>query len=105
MNIKELNNQNFNESVLSNDNIVLVDFWAPWCGPCRMLAPVLEELASEVKENVEICKLNVDENRELVIKYNISAIPAVLIFKEGKLVKQIIGLKDKDYYINELNNL
>ena len=91
MKIKELNNQNFNESVLNNENIVLVDFWAPWCGPCRMLGPTIEELAEEYEGKVAVGKVNVDEEENLAREFGISSIPLVIIFKNGKIEEKLLG--------------
>ena len=103
--LNTIDNTNFESLVINNSGITLLDFWAPWCGPCRMLTPIIEELAENFKDKVTIGKVNVDDNRELALKYNISAIPTILIFKNGKLEKQIIGLRDLDSLTNELNSL
>lgn len=85
-----LNEQNFEQEVLQSDKPVLVDFWAPWCGPCRQMAPVVEELANEMLE-VKIAKLNVDEAGGIAGQYNIMSIPTFLIFKNGAVVDQMVG--------------
>lgn len=89
MSVLHLTKENFNE-VINNNETVLVDFWAPWCGPCRMLGPVLEEVASEVN-NAVISKVNVDEESDLAREFRVSSIPTVLVFKNGKLAKTSIG--------------
>ena len=81
----DINKDNFSSEVLENDKLVLVDFWAEWCGPCKQISPRLEELANKYSENLTVCKVNVDENRELAIEYNIRSIPALIIFKGGEL--------------------
>lgn len=86
---------NFEAEVLQSDKTVLIDFWAPWCMPCRMLAPVLEEIAAE-RDNVKICKVNTDEQMALAMKFQITSIPAVFIFKNGVCVNQTIGLQAKE---------
>ena len=87
----EINKDNFSSEVLENDKLVLVDFWAEWCGPCKQISPRLEELANKYSENLTVCKVNVDENRELAIEYNIRSIPALIIFKGGEMVDSLIG--------------
>jgi thioredoxin 1 len=90
MAIIECTEANFAE--VTANGIVLVDFWAPWCGPCRMQGPILETLAEEMKGSVAIAKVNVDDNASLAGRFSITAIPALLIFKDGKLAKQMVGL-------------
>jgi thioredoxin 1 len=75
---------------------VLVDFWAPWCGPCKMIAPVLDELSSEIGDKAKIAKINVDDNPESAAKYNVMSIPTLLIFKDGQVVNQLVGVQPKD---------
>ena len=90
-----LTKTNFEMEVLKSDKPVLVDFWAPWCGPCRMLAPVLAEVAAEKGDKIKVGKVNVDENPELAAQYGISGIPAMLLFKDGKVVATSVGFKPK----------
>jgi len=94
-NIVEITDANFEAEVTNSDIPVLVDFWAEWCGPCRMLAPTIEELANEYAGRVKVGKLNTDDNRDTAVKFNINAIPTVLIFKNGQLAKQMVGLNSK----------
>ena len=91
-NVVEVQNKDdFVETVINSDKPVLVDFWAEWCGPCKQISPRLEELANKYSENLTVCKVNVDENRELAIEYNIRSIPALIIFKSGEMVDNLIG--------------
>ena len=80
----EVNDQNFKKEVLESEGLVLVDFWAPWCGPCRALAPTLESIAESYKDKVKIFKMNVDDNNETAVKYNIRGIPTLILYKDGK---------------------
>ncbi len=89
--------QNFEEEVLKSDRAVLVDFWAEWCGPCRMVAPAVEALAREYNGRAKIGKLNVDENQSVMGRFNIRSIPTLLIFKNGQIQEQIVGATSKDH--------
>ena len=95
-NITELDSSNFDSTISSGSVPVVVDFWAPWCGPCKAIAPILEELATELGDSVKICKVNVDNNSEVASKFEIRAIPTILIFKEGKVAETVVGLTSKD---------
>ena len=94
-NITELNSSNF-EAALTASVPVVVDFWAPWCGPCKAIAPILEELATELGDAVKICKVNVDNNSEIAGRFEIRAIPTILVFKNGAVSDTIVGLTSKD---------
>lgn len=93
--VKEVTDETFTESVLSNSKPVLVDFWAEWCGPCRKLSPILDEWAKELDGKVELVKVDVDANPETAAKYGITSIPSVLLFKEGDVVAVSLGAKPK----------
>jgi thioredoxin 1 len=96
---------NFEKEVLQSNVPVLVDFWAPWCGPCRMLSPMIAELGSEYGARAKICKLNTDENPDVASRFQISAIPALLFFKGGKLVEQLTGVRPKPEVKSVLDRL
>jgi len=91
----ELNESNFNDEVIKSSVPVLVDFWAPWCGPCKMIAPLVKELADEYAGKIKVGKVNTDENLNIATQYQISSIPTLLIFKGGKAVSKMIGFKAK----------
>ena len=99
----ELTNDNF-ESVTS-EGVALVDFWAPWCGPCRMIAPVIEELADEYDGKAKICKVNTDEEQEIAVKFGIRSIPTLIFLKDGQVVDQIVGAQSKQVLAEKLDSL
>ena len=91
-----ITNQNFEQEVLNSKVPVLVDFWATWCGPCKMMGPVVEEIAESVGETAKVCKINVDENQDLAMKYNVMSIPTFIVFKNGKAVHTTVGVQSKE---------
>ena len=96
--------ENFEEEVVNSDKPVLIDFWAVWCGPCKIIAPVIEELAGEYEGKVKVGKLDVDENQRVSIKYGVRSIPTLLIFKNGKVKDTIIGAVPKAQIVQKLNS-
>jgi len=101
----EVTDSTFEKEVLQSDIPVLIDFWAPWCGPCLMVAPVLEELNKDFSGQVKVMKLNVDNNPNTAQKYGIFSIPTILIFKGGQAAAQIVGAMPKKQYVDKLNEL
>ncbi len=99
---KVVTDETFDTEVLQNSKPVVVDYWAEWCGPCRMVAPVLEEIASEHSDKIEVVKLNIDENPKVAQRYQIMAIPTMSVFHNGEVVKQIVGAKPKAALLREL---
>jgi len=93
--VSEVTDSNFQAEVLESDVPVLVDFWAPWCGPCRMVAPVVEEIAEERGEALKVVKLNTDENQETAIAYNVMSIPTLILFRHGQPAKTVVGAYPK----------
>jgi thioredoxin 1 len=102
MAIVNATDQNF--ATETNEGVVLVDFWAPWCGPCKMIAPVLEELDQELSGKVKIVKLNVDDNQETSAKYEVMSIPTLLIFKNGEVVDKVVGFQPKEALAGRLTS-
>lgn len=102
MAVLHITTDNFENEVLNSDKPVLVDFWAEWCGPCKMLGPVIEELANEVPD-VKICKVNVDEQPELAVKYSVMSIPTMIVFKDGKEADRTVGFMPKEEVLEFLN--
>jgi len=97
--------QNFDQEVLKSDKPVLVDFWAPWCGPCQMMGPIIEDLAKQMEGKAKVGKLNVDENSQTAQKFGIMSIPALKIFKGGQVVKEFVGVQSADVLKEELNKI
>jgi len=101
-NIRELNNDNFKATVDGQSMPVLVDFWAPWCGPCRAIAPILEEVAKEFEGKALICKVNVDESPDIASQFGVRGIPTLILFKEGQVKEQIAGMNSKSNIVSLL---
>jgi thioredoxin 1 len=95
-NLIELTDENFEQTVSSNDMPVLVDFWAPWCGPCKMIAPLIGQIADEYAGKAKVCKIDTDQHREAAVEFGISAIPTIILFKDGKVFKKWVGMISAD---------
>ncbi len=93
--VNVFNEENFKNEVINTDKTTIVDFYADWCGPCKMMSPVIDKIAEENAESIKVGKVNVDENQELAMKYNVMSIPTILVFKNGNLVKTFIGVTSK----------
>ena len=104
-NIVELTDAAFDEVVHGSDMPVLVDFWAPWCGPCKMMTPILEEIANDYADKAKICKLNTDEARDSAMEFGIQAIPTVILFKDGQVQKKWVGLTSKKDLVAAIDEL
>lgn len=101
MSVTTLTSDNFHSEVLSSEKPVLIDFWAAWCGPCRMVSPIIEEIAGEVT-NAKVCKLNVDEEPQLAAQFGVMSIPTLVVIKGGKVVKQMVGARPKSEILKML---
>ncbi len=101
--ILKLNDSNFKQQTASG--IAIVDFWAEWCMPCKMMAPILNDVANEAPDGVKICKLNVDHAKQTATKYNVRSIPTMIVFKNGKEMKRIVGVKQKGFILNQIKDL
>lgn len=105
MNDLNFTDQNFKQEVLENKQPAIVDFWAPWCGPCRTVSPIIDELAKEFAGKIKIGKINVDENSEIANQYGVMSIPSVLFFKNGQPVKTMVGVQSKESYKQEIETI
>jgi thioredoxin 1 len=105
MAVNHITDASFKEEVLDYNGIVLVDMWAEWCQPCRMLGPVIEEIAEDMGDKVKVCKLNVDEHPQTAGQYQVTGIPTVMVFKNGELVDRIVGLRPKSFFVDSINGL
>ena len=96
----KITRENFEQEVLKSDKPVLIDFWAPWCGPCRMLSPTISDIAEDFKDKVKVGKVNVDEEEELAAMFRVSSIPLLVVMKDGKVVNSAVGVRPKDQIVN-----
>jgi len=101
MAIVEINNANFTSEVLESDKKVLVDFWAPWCGPCRMVSPIVDEIANE-SDKVKVAKINIDEQPQLASQYGVMSIPTLMVFNNGEVVDKAVGARNKAFILQML---
>jgi thioredoxin 1 len=103
--VTELTDATFDETVHNSDMPVLVDFWAPWCGPCKMIAPIVKEISEEYKDKAIVCKLNTDDARDSAMEFGISAIPTLILFKDGQVQKKWVGLTSKKDLTSAIDEL
>ena len=103
MSVLNVTSENYESEILKSEKTVLIDFYADWCGPCKMMSPVIDEIAEEMKENVKVGKVNVDENQDLAMKYGVMSIPTIVVLKNGEVQKTFVGVTDKEEIKNALN--
>ncbi len=101
MSVLKITSENFESEVINSKEPVMIDFFANWCGPCKMMSPVIDEIAEEL-QNIKVGKINVDENQDLAMKYNVMSIPTIVIIKDGKEIKRFVGVQDKENLIKDL---
>ena len=104
MNILNVTSENYESEVLKSEKTVLIDFYADWCGPCKMMSPVIDEIAEEMKETIKVGKINVDENQDLAMEYGVMSIPTIVVLKNGEVQKTFVGVTDKEEIKQALNN-
>lgn len=104
MSILNVTSENYESEVLKSEKIVLIDFYADWCGPCKMMSPVIDEIAEEMKETIKVGKINVDENQDLAMEYGVMSIPTIVVLKNGEVQKTFVGVTDKEEIKQALNN-
>ena len=103
MSVLNVTSENYESEVLKSDKKVLIDFYADWCGPCKMMSPVIDEIAEEMKETIKVGKINVDENQDLAMEYGVMSIPTIVVLKNGEVQKTFVGVTDKEEIKNALN--
>ena len=104
MGVLKITGENFEEEVLKSEKNVIIDFYADWCGPCKMMSPVIDEIAEEMKETIKVGKINVDENQDLAMEYGVMSIPTIVVLKNGEVQKTFVGVTDKEEIKQALNN-
>ena len=102
MNVLKITSENYEEEVMKSDKTVLIDFYADWCGPCKMMSPIIDKIAEEKADSIKVGKVNVDENQDLAMQYGIMSIPTIVVIKNGQVEKTFVGLRDKNEILNEL---
>lgn len=95
MSVLKITSENFEQEVINSDKVIVVDFYADWCGPCKMMAPIIEEIAKELDGKANVGKINVDDNQNLAVKYQVMSIPTIAIFKQGEVIQSFVGVTDK----------
>ena len=104
MSVLKLTSENFEKEVLQSEGKILIDFYADWCGPCKMMSPIIDSIAEELEGKIKVGKINIDDNQEIAMKYQIMSIPTIIIFENGEPKKTLVGMRDKTELINEINN-
>lgn len=104
MGVLKITSENFKEEVVDTDKTVLIDFYADWCGPCRAMSPIIDEIAEELSDNIKVGKINVDENQDIAINYGVMSIPTIVIIKNKEVVKTFVGVTDKQKILNGLRD-
>ena len=103
MEVIKLNNENFNNEVKESNKVVLVDFYADWCGPCKMMSPVIDKIAEESDDRIKVCKLNVDDAQDIAVAYDVMSIPTLILFKDGTELNRLVGLQSKQEVLDMIN--
>ena len=103
MEVIKLNNENFKTEVLESNKVVLIDFYADWCGPCKMMSPVIDKIAEESDDRIKVCKLNVDDAQDIAVAYDVMSIPTLILFKDGTELNRLVGLQSKQEVLDMIN--
>ena len=105
MSVLKITSENYEEEVLKADKPVIIDFYADWCGPCKMMSPIIDEIAEEKVDNIKVGKINVDENQELAMKYGVMSIPTIILIKDGKVEKTFVGVRNKSEILSAIGDV